>query len=43
MLNKLKLPRLTVFLFAPGENHFDRGMRDGLWLDSPTAFNFDFN
>ena len=42
MLNKLNLPPLTVFLFAPGEDHFGRGMRDDLSLNSPPAFNFDF-
>ena len=43
MLNKLNLPPLTVFLFAPGEKHFGRGMQDDLRLDSQPAFNSDFN
>ena len=43
MLNKLNLPPLTVFLFAPKENHLGREMCDGLSLDSSTAINFDFN
>ena len=43
MLNKLNLPPLAVFLFAPGEKHFGRGMQDDLRLDSQPAFNSDFN